>query len=174
MSVKWVGTSTRKVSVKRTGMPWWSFIPTENVKGVAVQYRAVKLPDGFRGIKTAVASVLLRTPVLKHVMSICCVDLIDVSEASLQRHTFGTLHEDCRVAWVSLLVDMADLFLSLPTEELVVLIGTERSPPSGTERRCRYRPSLSVWEQSCALCLSVWAIGSHVSASRSGIGLLLG
>ena len=74
-------------------------------------------PDVAR-IKTAAASVLLRTPILKNVMGL--FGLIDASRPSLQKHFKNEGIDGCVALYVG---GIAELFKSCPTEERLFLSG---------------------------------------------------
>mmetsp|Transcript_9520 Transcript_9520/g.13944 ORF Transcript_9520/g.13944 Transcript_9520/m.13944 type:complete len:321 (-) Transcript_9520:48-1010(-) len=77
---------------------------------------AVACPEEFRPLKTAVASSLLQTPILKHVMGI--FGLMDASKASLKRHFQKPGIYGCVVLYVG---GLAELFKSSRTEERLFL-----------------------------------------------------
>lgn len=72
----------------------------------------VKAPPDFRRIKTAAASAVLRTPILKHVMGI--FGLTDASAANIRRHLKQEGVEGSLVLYIG---GIAELFLSCPEEE---------------------------------------------------------
>ena len=77
---------------------------------------AVSAPPDLRLIKTAVASSVLQTPILKHVMGLFC--LMDASKASLQKH-FRKPGLDGSVALY--VGGIAELFKSSRSEERLFL-----------------------------------------------------
>lgn len=72
----------------------------------------IKAPPDFRRIKTAAASSLLKTPILKHVMGI--FGLTDASAANLKRHLKKEGVEGSLVLYIG---GIAELFMSCPEEE---------------------------------------------------------
>ena len=77
---------------------------------------AVHAPPDLRHLKTAVASSVLQTPLLKHVMGIFC--LMDASKASLQKHFRKPGYDGSVALYVG---GIAELFKSSPTEERLFL-----------------------------------------------------
>jgi 2-acylglycerol O-acyltransferase 2 len=77
---------------------------------------ATNAPEDLRALKTAVASSLLQTPILKHVMGI--FGLIDASKKSLQRHFKKPGIQGCVALYVG---GIAELFKASRTEERLFL-----------------------------------------------------
>ena len=81
---------------------------------------AIVLNDGWRGkIPTGVATALLYTPLLKHVMGIFW--LVSASKASLKRHFRKYKGDGIQGSMVLYVGGMAELFLSHPEEETLYL-----------------------------------------------------
>lgn len=72
----------------------------------------VKAPPDFRRIKTAAASSLLKTPILKHVMGI--FGLTDASAANIKRHLKNEGADGSLLIYIG---GIAELFMSCPEEE---------------------------------------------------------
>lgn len=72
--------------------------------------------DCVSSIKTAAASALLQTPILKNIMGIW--GLVDASKSSMQRHFRNKGIDGCLVLYVG---GIAELFQSCPTEERLFL-----------------------------------------------------
>ena len=77
---------------------------------------ATNAPEDLRVLQTAVASVLLQTPILKHIMGI--FGLVDASKKSLQRHFTKPGIHGCVALYVG---GIAELFKSSRTEERLFL-----------------------------------------------------
>ncbi|KAI2501357.1 Diacylglycerol acyltransferase [Fragilaria crotonensis] len=77
---------------------------------------ATNAPEDLRALQTAVASALLHTPILKHVMGI--FGLVDASKESLQRHFKKPGIHGCVALYVG---GIAELFKSSRSEERIFL-----------------------------------------------------
>lgn len=77
---------------------------------------ATNAPEDLRALQTAVASSLLKTPILKHVMGI--FGLVDASKKSLQRHFKKEGIHGCVALYVG---GIAELFKASRTEERLFL-----------------------------------------------------
>jgi len=118
----------------------------------------INAPEDLRCIKTAVASILLKVPILKHVLGI--FGLIDASASSMRRHFKNDGIDGCIVLYVG---GIAELFKSSRKEERIYLSGRKGFIKVALREGVDVVPAYLFGNTSV---LTVWKFGPLAALSR--------
>ena len=115
---------------------------------------AAKAEPDLRWVKTAVASALMYTPILKNVMGI--YGFVDASKKSLQKHFKKEGIHGCLVLYVG---GIAELFMSSREEERLFLSKRKGFIKLAMREGVDVVPGLHVWQHLRVDGVEAWTIG---------------